>query len=429
MRKKRKLRARAAAEAGRVASGDGVDASADPGRDPSDDDAADPQADPDSPWDGGPTWNSDEDADESDEDGADDDESDEGGAADDESDDGDEPDEAAGSDADDEESLDAGGAASGDDEVTGAEADEEDGALGAEAESDGDADEEAGAEGDEEADEEDGALDADGGGERDAEADEDGESLDANAASSGEPDGAEAELSADPDAELAPAYAVDPVRLRSILESLLFAAEKPLTPNDLRRLTGCNDAPAIKAALDVLMQDYRERGVALYDVAGGYQFRTHPSNSEYVQRLIAGRPVRLSRAQLETLSIIAYRQPVTRPEIDEIRGVDSGSTLKVLLDRSLIRVLGKKEEPGRPLLYGTSKEFLEFFNLSELRDLPTLREFHELTEESLREVEALDGGDSGEGAAADPGDGSHARGEGTGGDPDDDDDASAAAPH
>ena len=210
---------------------------------------------------------------------------------------------------------------------------------------------------------------------------------------------------------------------------MLFAAEKPLTPSDLRRLTGCNDAPAIKAALDVLMEDYRERGVALYDVAGGYQFRTHPSNSEYVQRLIAGRPVRLSRAQLETLSIIAYRQPVTRPEIDEIRGVDSGSTLKVLLDRSLIRVLGKKEEPGRPLLYGTSKEFLEFFNLSELRDLPTLREFHELTEESLREVEALDGADPAEGGAADPGDGSHARGEGSGGDPDDDDDASAAAPH
>ena len=125
-------------------------------------------------------------------------------------------------------------------------------------------------------------------------------------------------------------------------------------------------------------------------MAGGFQFRTHPDNSEYVQRLVVGRPVRLSRAQLETLAIVAYRQPVTRPEIDDIRGVDSGSTLKVLLDRSLIRVLGKKEEPGRPLLYGTSKEFLEFFNLSELRDLPTLREFHELTEESLREVEALD---------------------------------------
>jgi len=197
-------------------------------------------------------------------------------------------------------------------------------------------------------------------------------------------------LADDPDAELSPAFAFEPARLKSILESLLFAADRPLTPQDLRRLSGCSDAAAIRAGLDQLMVDYEARGLVLYDVAGGYQFRTHPANSEYVQRLVAGRPVRLSRAQLETLAIIAYRQPVTRPEIDEIRGVDSGSTIKVLLDRSLIRVLGKKEEPGRPLLYGTSKEFLEFFNLRELRDLPTLREFHELTEDSLREVEALD---------------------------------------
>jgi segregation and condensation protein B len=192
------------------------------------------------------------------------------------------------------------------------------------------------------------------------------------------------------DAELQPSWRIPPERLKIIIESLLFAAEKPLTPGQLRSLTGVRDMPAIQAALDALVEDHRERGMVLHDVAGGYQFRTHPVSAEYVQRLIAGRPVRLSRAQLETLAIIAYRQPVTRPEIDEIRGVDCGGTLKVLLDRSLIRVLGKKEEPGRPLLYGTSKEFLEFFNLRDLRDLPTLREFHELSEESLREVEALD---------------------------------------
>jgi segregation and condensation protein B len=272
----------------------------------------------------------------------------------------------------------------------------------------------------------------------DAESESDAESVFAGSDDGG-PD-VEPDVAPDPDAELAPAYVVDVVRLKTILESLLFAAEKPLTPAELRRLTGCNDASAIRAALEALMEEYRDRGVALYDVAGGFQFRTHPSNSEYVQRLIAGRPVRLSRAQLETLSIIAYRQPVTRPEIDDIRGVDSGSTLKVLLDRSLIRVLGKKEEPGRPLLYGTSKEFLEFFNLSELRDLPTLREFHELTEESLREVEALDQADPDQGgeAAADPGDGSHARGGANGaadpgqvGDPDDDGEGetSASAPN
>jgi segregation and condensation protein B len=243
--------------------------------------------------------------------------------------------------------------------------------------------------------------------------------------------GLETELAEDPDADLTPPFALEPARLRSILESLLFASEKPLSLLELRRLTGFDDAAAIQGALDGLIEEYRERGLVLYDVAGGFQFRTHPVNSDYVQRLIAGRPVRLSRAQLETLAIIAYRQPVTRPEIDEIRGVDSASTLKVLLDRSLIRVLGKKEEPGRPLLYGTSKEFLEFFNLSQLRDLPTLREFHELSEESMREVEALEqDGRTGEAEVDEPGDGSHAR---STGDSDEDgessDEGATSAPH
>jgi segregation and condensation protein B len=117
-------------------------------------------------------------------------------------------------------------------------------------------------------------------------------------------------------------------------------------------------------------------------VSGGYSLRTHSGYSPWVQQLIAGRPVRLSRAQLETLAIVAYRQPITRPEIDQIRGVDSGATLKLLLDRSLIRILGKREEVGRPLLYGTTKEFLDFFSLNDLRELPTLREYSELSEES-----------------------------------------------
>jgi segregation and condensation protein B len=206
---------------------------------------------------------------------------------------------------------------------------------------------------------------------------------------------------ADPDADLEPVRGTSPERLKLIVESLLFASDRPLALVQLRHLTGERNLAAIQAALDSLLVDYKDRGVVLGELAGGYQFRTHPTSAEYVQRLIAGRPVRLSRAQLETLAIIAYRQPVTRPEIDEIRGVDCGGTLKLLLDRALIRVLGKKEEPGRPLLYGTSKEFLEFFNLKELRDLPTLREFHELTEESMRVVEKLDA----ESTEADEGDG------------------------
>jgi hypothetical protein len=97
---------------------------------------------------------------------------------------------------------------------------------------------------------------------------------------------------------------------------------------------------------------------------------------------VAGRPVRLTRAQLETLAIVAYRQPITRPEIEDVRGVDSGSALKVLLERNVIKILGKKDEAGRPMLYGTSTEFLELFGLKSLRDLPTLKEFTELSAES-----------------------------------------------
>jgi segregation and condensation protein B len=192
-------------------------------------------------------------------------------------------------------------------------------------------------------------------------------------------------------------------RLVNVIESMLFASEKPLTVQRIKQLTKLKDGDAIKAALDELVEQYAGRGIVLHDVAGGYQFRTQPRNSAWVQQLVAGRPVRLTRAQLETLAIVAYRQPITKPEIDEIRGVDAGGTLHLLLDRQLVRVLGKKEEPGRPLLYGTTRDFLEFFNLSDLRELPTLREYHELSEDSRRLVEEKLGADAA--AAADAGDG------------------------
>jgi len=118
------------------------------------------------------------------------------------------------------------------------------------------------------------------------------------------------------------------------------------------------------------------------EIAGGFQFRTSPRFAPFVRMLVQQKPTKLSRAQLEVLSIIAYRQPVTRPEIDDVRGVDSGSGLKLLLERNLIKIIGKKEEAGRPLLYATTQEFLELFGLKNLRDLPTLREFAELNQES-----------------------------------------------
>ncbi len=180
-------------------------------------------------------------------------------------------------------------------------------------------------------------------------------------------------------------------RMQSIVESLLFAADKPLTLKQLADLLGETELARVRAAVAAVELACESRGFQLHQVAGGYQFRTNPANATWVQKLLAQKPVKLSRAQIETLAICAYRQPVTRPEIDEIRGVDSGGTLKTLLDRSLIRIVGKKEEPGRPILYGTTREFLEFFNLRDLKDLPTLREFHELSEEHQAQVAALEG--------------------------------------
>jgi segregation and condensation protein B len=180
-------------------------------------------------------------------------------------------------------------------------------------------------------------------------------------------------------------------RMQSIVESLLFAADKPLTLKHLGDLLGETELARVRAAVAAVELAQQSRGFQLHQVAGGYQFRTNPENAQWVQKLLASKPVRLTRAQIETLAICSYRQPVTRPEIDEIRGVDSGGTLKTLLDRTLIRIVGKKEEPGRPILYGTTKEFLEFFNLRDLKDLPTLREFHELSEEHQAQVAALEG--------------------------------------
>jgi len=200
---------------------------------------------------------------------------------------------------------------------------------------------------------------------------------------------AEVEVAAEAEAPLKAADLADP-QLKSLIEAVIFAADKPVTILRIRQLTRVSDMPRLARLLDEIQVDFQDRGIVLHQVSGGYQFRTATPYSVWVQQLVAGRPVRLSRAQLETLAIVAYRQPITRPEIDDIRGVDSGATLKLLLERSLIRVLGKKEEPGRPILYGTTRDFLDFFSLSDLRELPTLREYSELTPENQEAVRKLE---------------------------------------
>jgi len=174
---------------------------------------------------------------------------------------------------------------------------------------------------------------------------------------------------------------VSEAHLRSVLESLVFASDRPLAIGELARLARA-DLHDVRRLLAELKGEYESRGVRLDEVAGGWLFRSAAANAPFVRELLQARPVRLTRAQIETLAILAYRQPVTRPEVDEIRGVDSGSAIKVLLERELIRVLGRKEDVGRPVLYGTTTAFLEFFGLKSLRDLPTLREFTELSPES-----------------------------------------------
>jgi segregation and condensation protein B len=169
-------------------------------------------------------------------------------------------------------------------------------------------------------------------------------------------------------------------RLMSIVESLLFAATKPLTVARIRKILKEPTARQIKLALKQLIADTVSRGVCVTQVAGGFLLRTHAENARWVQALLQARPVRLSRPQLETLAIISYRQPITKPEVDHVRGVDAGAVIKLLLEKDLIKIVGKKEEPGRPMLYGTTVHFLEFFNLMSLRDLPDLREFRELSD-------------------------------------------------
>lgn len=175
---------------------------------------------------------------------------------------------------------------------------------------------------------------------------------------------------------------LSPERVRTVVESLLFVTDKPVTLDQLHEATGI-DRPRLESALAQLADVHREgaSGIVLAQVAGGWQLRTDPDSGEFVRRFLRVKPHRLTRAALETLSIVAYRQPVTRPEIEDVRGVDSGAVVKALLERRLIKILGKKDEVGRPILYGTTREFLEFFALKDLSALPTLREFHELSEE------------------------------------------------
>ena len=168
--------------------------------------------------------------------------------------------------------------------------------------------------------------------------------------------------------------------LKPIIEAMIFAAPEPVTVKTLVKLLDGESKEAIVQAIDALKQDYdRPGGLQIVEVAGGYQIVTRPELHEWVRRLFHERTTqKLSVAALETLAVIAYKQPVTGPEIAEIRGVNAVGVLSTLMERQLVKIVGRKQVVGRPFLYGTTREFLDRFGLNDLSDLPKVEDMSEL---------------------------------------------------
>ncbi|MBI2341215.1 MAG: SMC-Scp complex subunit ScpB [Deltaproteobacteria bacterium] len=182
---------------------------------------------------------------------------------------------------------------------------------------------------------------------------------------------------------------MEPNKLKSIIEALVLVSEDPLSVSAVTLIlepegVAKSDVEACIAEIIAKYAGDESCCFNLCEVAGGFQFRTKPNMAAYIQKLDMPKPSKLSQAALETLAIIAYRQPIVRSEIEDIRGVDSGGVLKTLLERSLIKIIGKRDEAGNPLIYGTSTKFLELFNLNSLKELPTLREYEDLEKEHYK---------------------------------------------
>lgn len=172
--------------------------------------------------------------------------------------------------------------------------------------------------------------------------------------------------------------------LRAVIEAMIFSSEAPLTLNKMKDALGdAAEKSDILREIEEIKEEHDKRagGFVLMEIAGGYQFRTRPDISAWIRKIKGVKPGSLSPAAMETLAVIAYRQPVLKADIDRVRGVDVSGALKGLLEKKLVKMLGRKDVPGRPMMYGTSREFLEIFNLKDLGELPTLRELKELQEE------------------------------------------------
>ena len=176
---------------------------------------------------------------------------------------------------------------------------------------------------------------------------------------------------------------------RRIVEAAVLASPEPITPTAVAELIPRCNPSQVRAFVQELNAEYVEqrRAFEIWEVAGGFQFRSLPEFAPYLKQIQKTRPLRLSAAALETLSIVAYRQPVTRAEVEQVRGVEAGAVLRSLLERQLLRIAGHREVPGRPIVYATTRRFLEVFGLTKLGDLPALRDLAELSD--------LEGGDVG----------------------------------
>lgn len=170
--------------------------------------------------------------------------------------------------------------------------------------------------------------------------------------------------------------------IKAIVEALVFASEYPLSIDKIREVLKDIERSEVTRVLYELVKEYEERhgGIYLREIGGGFQFRTREDLGTYIKKLKRGKPMMLTPAAMETLAVVAYRQPVVKSEIDRIRGVDVSSPLRALLEKRLVRIMGRKDIPGRPIVYGTTKKFLEVFNLKDLSELPTLRELKDLQE-------------------------------------------------
>jgi segregation and condensation protein B len=180
--------------------------------------------------------------------------------------------------------------------------------------------------------------------------------------------------------------------LKLIIEALLFASDKPLAIKEIHGVLPDVKSVEIAGALRVLKYEYEAMGrsFALHEVGGGFQFRSRPEYGAYILKMLQASPARLSRATMETLAIIAYKQPVLRQEIERLRGVDVGGILKTLLEKGLVKIMGRKNLPGRPLVYGTTRKFLEVFDLKDIESLPKVKELKALGSEEDEQQNLFD---------------------------------------